>query len=73
MTFAPVDWAISIIRPSTWWGTPEIIDFGGSPRRCGQLRRTRSWLPPMPPEVIRTACASTRPATPSTFPSVVVS
>jgi ABC-type multidrug transport system fused ATPase/permease subunit len=32
-------------------GTPVIIDDGGVPIRSGQLRRTTSWLPPMPPVV----------------------
>ena len=39
------------MRPSTWAGTPEIICFGGLPSRSGQLRRTSSWLPPIPPLV----------------------
>ena len=45
------------IRPSTWAGTPATIVFGGVPSRAGQALRTRSWLPPMPPEVTITACA----------------
>ena len=34
------------------------ISRGGLPRRAGQLARTRSWLPPMPPEVTTTAWAA---------------
>ena len=45
------------IRPSTWAGTPATIRAGAGPSRAGQLRRTRSWLPPMPPEVTITAWA----------------
>ena len=45
------------IRPSTWAGTPATMSAGGVPSRAGQLRRTRSWLPPMPPEVTTTAWA----------------
>jgi hypothetical protein len=54
ITFAPEPPAISIMRPSTWAGTPEIIRSGGSPSRSGQLRRTRSWFPPIPPELTST-------------------
>ena len=43
--------------PSTWAGTPESSRCGAGPSRAGQLRRTSSWLPPMPPEVTTTACA----------------
>ena len=45
------------MRPSTWSGTPDSMCSGGSPRRFGQLLRTRSWLAPMPPDVTITACA----------------
>ena len=31
--------------------------LGAAPSRSGQAARTRSWLPPMPPEVTTTACA----------------
>ncbi|MFK4644358.1 hypothetical protein ABIF96_002932 [Bradyrhizobium ottawaense] len=31
-----------IIRPSTCSGTPEIMNFGGSPSRFGQFCRTNS-------------------------------
>ena len=58
MTLPPAASAISIMRPSTWSGTPEIICFGGVPSRSGQLRRTSSWLAPMPPEVTSTTGAS---------------
>jgi hypothetical protein len=30
---------------------------GGSPSRFGQWRRTSSWFPPMPPDVMMIACA----------------
>ncbi len=46
------------MRPSTWAGTPAIIRFGAAPSRAGQLRRTRSKFPPMPPEVTTTASAA---------------
>ena len=45
------------IRPSTCAGTPATMRAGGVPSRSGQARRTRSWLPPMPPLVTMTACA----------------
>ena len=47
---APAASVMPIIRPSTCSGTPEIMNLGGSPRRLGQWARTRSWLPPIPPE-----------------------
>ena len=58
MTLPPASCVIWIIRPSTWSGTPATIAVGGLPSRSGQLRRTSSWLAPMPPEVTNTACAS---------------
>ncbi len=58
MTRPPASWAMRIMRPSTYAGTPVIMRSGGVPRRLGQLARTRSWLPPMPPEVTMTAPAS---------------
>ena len=58
MTLPPAACVISSIRPSTWSGTPEIMCFGGSPSRFGQLARTSSWLAPMPPEVTITTGAS---------------
>ena len=58
MTLPPASCVIWIIRPSTWSGTPATIAVGGVPSRSGQLRRTSSWLAPMPPEVTNTACAS---------------
>lgn len=45
------------ILPSTCAGTPEIMCSGGVPSRFGQWARTRSKLPPMPPEVTITAWA----------------
>jgi hypothetical protein len=33
------------------------MSAGGVPRRSGQAARTRSWLPPMPPEVTIVAAA----------------
>ena len=36
-------------------GTPESISAGAASGPPGQFRRTRSWLPPMPPEVTITA------------------
>ena len=57
MTRPPAFWVMPIIRPSTWAGTPVIIRSGGAPSRCGQAARTRSWLPPIPPEVTTTARA----------------
>ena len=45
------------MRPSTWAGTPESICVGAVPRRAGQLARTSSWLPPIPPELTITAPA----------------
>ena len=56
-TLPPARCVISTMRPSTCAGTPEIMCFGGVPSRCGQLRRTSSWLPPMPPLVTITAPA----------------
>ena len=44
--------------PSTCAGTPESSRCGQGPSRAGQFLRTRSWLPPMPPEVTTTACAA---------------
>jgi hypothetical protein len=58
MTFPPASWVISIMRPSTCAGTPESMLRGGDPSRSGQLRLTRSWLPPIPPEVTITAPAA---------------
>ena len=58
MIRAPAFSVIASMRPSVESGTPEIICFGGSPRRLGQLRRTMSWLAPMPPLVTITAAAS---------------
>jgi len=52
-----VVWAMPIIRPSTCAGTPDSMLAGGVPRRSGHAARTRSWLPPIPPEVTMTACA----------------
>jgi hypothetical protein len=51
------------IRPSTCSGTPQIIRSGAGPSRSGQVARTRSRLPPMPPEVTITAgaCSSNSP------------
>ncbi|CNK04415.1 Uncharacterised protein [Mycobacterium tuberculosis] len=46
---------MSSMRPSTWAGTPVIIDFGGVPMRSGQWRRIMSWLAPIPPVVMTTA------------------
>ena len=43
--------------PSTCAGTPDSSRCGAGPSRAGQFLRTRSWLPPMPPEVTTTACA----------------
>src|SRR6266545_3074872 len=57
MMLPPASAVICSIRPSTCAGTPATIVLGGEPSRDGQLRRTRSWLPPMPPEVTITACA----------------
>ena len=53
------------MRPSTCSGTPEIIRSGAGPIRSGQFSRTRSGLPPMPPEVTITtgACSSNSPVT----------
>ena len=45
------------MRPSTYAGTPVIMRSGAVPRRLGQLARTSSWLPPMPPEETTTAWA----------------
>ena len=61
----PAASAMPSILPSTCAGTPESIRCGGVPSRSGQLARTRSWLPPMPPEVTITAWArsSKAPAT----------
>ena len=53
MTLPPASCVIWIIRPSTWSGTPATIAVGGVPSRSGQLRRTSSWLAPMPPEVTK--------------------
>ena len=39
-------------------GTPESIRRARRRAAPGQFRRTRSWLPPMPPEVTMTACAA---------------
>jgi len=52
------------IRPSTYSGTPQIIRSGAGPSRSGQFSRTRSKLPPIPPEVTITAgaCSSNSPA-----------
>ena len=36
---------------------PRSCGAAARPRRSGQLRRTSSWLAPMPPEVTTTACA----------------
>ena len=57
MTRAPASWVTPSISPSTWAGTPDSMRAGGSPSRAGHMRRTRSWLAPMPPEVTMTACA----------------
>jgi hypothetical protein len=57
MIAPPAFWVISIIEPSTKSGTPASMNFGGVPMRSGQFLRTRSWLPPMPPDVTITACA----------------
>ena len=51
----PASSAMPSILPSTCAGTPDSIRRGGVPRRSGQLARTRSWLPPMPPDVTITA------------------
>lgn len=48
---------MSSMRPSTYSGTPVIIDFGGVPIRSGQYRRTTARLPPIPPLVMMTAWA----------------
>src|SRR3984885_12716468 len=63
MTCAPAASAMPIIRPSTCAGTPEIMCRGGVPSRAGHAARTRSWLPPMPPEETMTAwaCSSKSP------------
>ncbi len=65
MWCAPAFSAMPSIRPSTCAGTPESIFSGGVPSRSGHWARTRSWLPPMPPEVTITAWAlsSKAPAT----------
>ena len=57
MTLPPAASVMPSMRPSTWSGTPQIMRLGGSPSRFGQLWRTRSRLPPMPPEVTMMACA----------------
>ena len=57
MTLPPAVSVMPSMRPSTWSGTPQIMRLGGSPSRFGQLLRTRSWLPPMPPDVTTMACA----------------
>ena len=46
-----------IIRPSTCAGTPESMRAGGGAEPRRPASRTRSWLPPIPPEVTITACA----------------
>src|SRR3954469_5503 len=58
-TEAPAASVATSIRPSTCAGTPESIRCGAGPSRAGQFFRTRSWLPPIPPEVTTTACALT--------------
>ncbi len=55
MIDAPAFCATSIMCPSTKSGTPDSMNFGGVPIRSGQFLRTRSWLPPMPPDVTITA------------------
>src|SRR3712207_7637256 len=57
--FAPAASVACSMRPSTCAGTPERSRCGAGPRRAGQFCRTRSWLPPIPPEVTTTACAET--------------
>ncbi|GAW25974.1 putative fumarate reductase succinate dehydrogenase flavo protein [Rosellinia necatrix] len=57
MTFAPADSTMSIMRPSTWAGTP-MTKFSGTlgPRRStGQAFLTASTFPPMPPVAMTTA------------------
>ena len=62
-TRPPAASVIPSMRPSTCSGTPEIMCFGGTPSRAGQLARTRSWSAPMPPAVTSTAgaCSSKLP------------
>ena len=64
-TRPPAASVIAIIRPSTKSGTPATMCFGGVPMRGGQFSRTRSKLPPMPPDVTSTvgACSSKSPTT----------
>ena len=57
MTLPPAASVMPSMRPSTWSGTPQIMALGGSPSRLGQALRTRSRLPPMPPDVTTMACA----------------
>ena len=66
MMVPPAASVMPSMRPSTWSGTPHSMRSGGSPSRLGQLCRTSSTLPPMPPEVTITACAlsTNSPTTP---------
>ena len=65
MSRAPACSVTASIEPSTYAGTPEIIDVGAAPRRAGHCLRTSSWFPPMPPDdtIVAPAVISNEPTT----------